>query len=256
MKKIILLIVFLGLLGAFFLLTTQSLSGRMTTYTLGDNLLVESFDFATREGIRITFPGNFEIEATGGRGKWWVNKIKKAGDDTWITQSLVWHLGLGGLVSRDHLSLWDKFLIWKVKSKIIWKDLEIIKTGLVDVDETLDKAQIWVLNSRWYKNEFFQDSQIASEKLSVSVANTTAADGLGAKASRIIELAGMRTTMLETTNSNISEACVLTTSKENQKKLGVKFLVLVFTCSLKIDDSLKDDVRLELGQKLALWLFG
>lgn len=256
MKKIIFTIILIVFVLAILFALNQSFSGRLTTFSLNGNLVVESFDSSTREGIRITFPSNFEIDSVGGRGKWWVDKIKKAGDLTWLTQSLVWHLGLGGLTPKDNLNLWDRFLIWKIKPKIIWKDLDITKTGLVDPSETLDKAQIWVLNSRWYKNEFFQDSSIASEKLSVVVANTTDYDGLGSRAARIVELAGMRATMLETTNSNISEACILTTAKANQKKQGIKFLVSVFGCSLKIDDRLKDDVRLELGQRTARLLFG
>lgn len=223
---------------------------RLTTYSLTDKLIIESFDPQTKEGIRVTIPPNFEIESMGGRGKWWVGKIQKAGDKTWLTESIAWHFGLGRIYPKDEI-----FSLGPSK-KIIWKNIDIVNTGLADKILTADNQEVWVLNSRWYKNDFFQDSVIAGEKLSVAVANTTSYDGLGAQAARIVELAGMRTTMLETTNTNISEACILTTTKSNQKKQGVKFLVAVFGCSLKIDDSLKDDVKLELGQKLALRLFG
>lgn len=223
---------------------------RLTTYSLTDKLVIESFDPQTREGVRITIPPNFEIESIGGRGKWWISKIEKAGDKNWLTQSIAWHFGLGIIYPKEEI----KFL--GLNKKIIWKNIDITNTGLVDKVQTADQEDVWILNSRWYKNDFFQDSQIAGEKLSVAVANSTNINGLGAKVAQIIETAGMRTTMLETTNTNLTESCVLTVASVNRKKLGVQYLMRVFDCSQKIDDSFKDDIRLELGQKLAFKLFG
>ena len=152
---------------------------RLTTYSLTDKLIIESFDPQTREGIKITFPANFEIDSVGGRGKWWVGKIQKAGDKHWLAESIAWHFGLGIIYPKT------KFF-FGFQQKIIWKDIDIVNTGLADKTVTADNQEVWVLNSRWDKNDFFQDSQIAGEKLSVSVANTTNYDGLGAKAAQII----------------------------------------------------------------------
>lgn len=252
MKKFIYLMILIGLLAGIIIwwFFGSKDSSRLTTYTLSDKLVIESFDPQTREGVRITIPGNFEIDSVAGRGKWWLSKIRKAGDKRWLTDSIAWHFGLGQIYPREDIGF------WRFNKKIIWKDIDITKTGLADKTQTVDGEDVWVLNSRWFKNEFFVDSRIANEKLSVAVVNTTSTNGLGAKVAEIIEMVGMRTTMLETTNSDLTESCILTTSSANHKKLGVLYLIKVFECSQKTDESLKDDIRLELGKKLVLRLFG
>ena len=186
---------------------------RLTTYSLTDKLIIESFDPQTREGIKLLFLLTLKLTQSGD-GEVVGGENPKSG-----RQTLAGRIDCLAFWSGNNLSQNEIFSLGSNK-KIIWKDIDIVNTGLADKTVTADNQEVWVLNSRWDKNDFFQDSQIAGEKLSVSVANTTNYDGLGAKAAQIIELVGMRTTMLETTNSNISEACILTTTKSNQKNEG------------------------------------
>lgn len=229
---------------------------RLSTYDL--NLAkIMSIDPITKEGIIIKLPANLEIQSVAGRGNWLLDKLSQAGSSDWITESLVWHLGISGLVPENSLNLWDRWRLLTLKSKINWKTIDLKDSGLVESTKTADGFEILRLTNRWYSQgaDWFGSSIIIKDRLSVLIINTTSTAGLGTKAATLLETLGMKVSMISSNLDNL-ERCRSVVSKKMQKSAAFLAIQRIFVCEVVVDDSLDNQIRLELGRDLVKKLFG
>lgn len=216
-----------------------------------------SLDPVTKELLAISLPDNLEIESVSGRGFWMLSKLSLAGNAEWIRKSLSWYLGIANLRSEKSLNYWDKLRYYLIRRSVAVKTIKLDETGLVDLEKTTDGIDVFRLNARWdlKSQDWFAATEIVRQGISITIVNTTESVGLGAKAARLIESAGIRVRMLESTTDNIS-LCKIYASGKAQKLSGFKLIQNTFGCQIEIDDKLDLDIRLELGRDTVTKLFG
>lgn len=230
---------------------------RLLIYTLGENPQIVSIDPLTHEGITVNLPTNLEIVSVDGRGNWLLAKLSQAGTPAWITESLVWHFGIAGLVSKNDLNFWDQGRLMALKNKINWKTIELKDSGLVESAKTADGFEVLRLTNRWYSqgSDWFGSSLIIKDRLSVLIVNTTTTTGLGTKAAVLVETLGMKVNMVSSNSDNLDK-CRSIVAKKMQKSVAFLTIQRIFACEAAVDDNLDNQIRLELGRALAKKLFG
>jgi hypothetical protein len=204
---------------------------RYTVLDLQNGLTVESIDLSTRSGLRIKFPGNFEVDTVGGRGSWQV----KALDDLatkfgskWVADSMFDYLGVGYTAEKSDLGIWDKISWWNESRQIQWKEVNI-----GDTDYVMDKKDV--------------DGTI--------VLNTTKEIGLGNHAAVFIENTGIKVAMVDT-NLQLLDKCLVTGTERALKTVTADFIIRSLQCNKKINGNSEKELTLELGQSYRWWWKG
>ena len=231
-------------------------NSRLILYDLNPAVLI-SLDPVTKELVVITLPDNLEIESVSGRGMWMLSKFGLAGDADWIRKSLSWYLGIANIRSEKSLNIWDKLRYYLIKRSAIIQTINLADTGLVDLEKTTDGIEVFRLNPRWdlKSQDWFGSSEVIRQGLVVTIVNTTSSDGLGAKATRLIESAGIRVRMLSSTTDNIP-LCKIFVSDKAKKLSGFRLIQDTFGCQIIDDNTLDLDIKLELGKDTVAKLFG
>lgn len=231
-------------------------NSRLIFYNLNPTIFT-SLDPITKELLIISFPGNLEIESVSGRGTWMLSKLSLAGDSEWIRKSLSWHLGIANIQPESQMDLWARLRYFWIKRSAVLKSINLAETGLVDLEKTTDGVEVFRLNPRWdlKSGDWFAASEVIRQGLTVTIINTTESPGLGAKASRLLESAGIRVRMLSSTTDNIA-SCKIYASSKAQKLSGFKLIYNTFGCQIEEDNKLDMDIKLELGKDTVTKLFG
>lgn len=231
-------------------------NSRMIFYNLNPFVLT-TLDPVTNELINITIPDNFEVESVEGRGTWLISKIGLAGNRTWITKSLEWHLGIANIFDFEKLNIWDKLRYYYHQKSSVVKNVNLADTGLITLAKTTDGIEVYRLTPHWYLKgqDWFAASEIVKQGISVTLVNTTAVSGIGATSARLLESMGIRVKQLNNSNDNLNR-CRIYTSSKTSKMSGFRLVNRVFNCLEFIEEEEGLDIRIELGSDIAKLLFG
>lgn len=251
--KIVLLLFILGVAGGLaWIYVGRKWDGesRFTVIRLGRQVVVESFDPVTLEGVKLALPDQLEIESVDGRGKWLAGAISRAGSRKWVADSVADYLGI--TYTSTSLGWWDRLGWWRYSREVRWKEIALDETSWVEKGKTADGLEVWRLNQRWEMaaRELFYDSVIAREGLVVVVVNTTDVSGLGAHAARVLESSGIKVGMVESKNEEIGR-CVVRSEKGDKSRASVKMMMREFGCEWKEGEK----IVLELGREYLEGLF-
>ncbi len=201
---------------------------RFTVIRLGPPVVVASFDPQTGRGIKIELPDELEIETVGGRGKWRLGVLLKAGEVRWAADSVAEALGVGYEGRAEDLGWIDRWGWWSRGRNVNWEEVALGKTSLVSWEKGADGVEAGHLTKGWEAraDTWFVSQAIAQEQLRVKIVNTTTVAGLGSRVARMVERAGMKVAEV-TAGAEEKQKCVVSGPAGS---VGVRSLVRWLGC--------------------------
>jgi hypothetical protein len=149
---------------------------------------------------------------------------------------------LGEVLSIKNIGIRNTFLMYSYS-----KDLT------VENKKTLKVNSIFELDKQL--KDIYIDSEVAEEKLSISVVNASGINGIGKRVSRYVSNTGGRVVDLTTKNTNEEKSIIL--YKEDSKTLGYLSNILNINNTIKVEDDsskiqsypelIKSDIVIILG---------
>lgn len=241
----------------------------------------------------VIVPANLYIESARGAGSYKVGKLAELGQLekeklSFVRDSFVRFLKVpidatvllnnktgtdkkpGGLISykfifgadgvETDLGLWDRFLLWRrlSSSVAVKRDLiDLSKTSAVLKEKQPDQYEIYKVESDLLPikaQQIFVEKELAEEKETVVVYNTTGASGLAEIAAKIIENSGID--VLQQKNYDpIGEECLIYAQKP--KSLSVKRVTQIFDCKVEKKMSYGlGTIEVYLGDEFKKRMFG
>src|SRR3989344_5858872 len=200
---------------------------RFTIVDIGDGdesrTVVESFDPVSRRGVKLILPDNMEIDTVGGRGKWRVKMLSQApswfGGKKWAADSVADYMGIMYTGEKTLLGWWDNLAWWRWRSRADWREEDAALPGFAVA-----------LSGDVEASELFVSAAIVSEKLNVTVVNTTITSGLGGHAARSLESAGLRVGLVKSDEDAGGERCKIVAGGNTLDSIGAKRMVGNFGC--------------------------
>lgn len=259
MKWLWVILIVFCILGFFWWLRRESRwdgRTRFTVISVGKNVVVESFDPAVGGGTRFSLPSDLEVETVGGRGKWRAGvlyKLVKKYGAKWAADSVSDYLGVGYTAERGGLGLVDRWHWWRWRQRLEWREVDIVREGLVREVVEVDGQEALVLAENWQQvaRKWFLSGRIANENMSVRIINASGIDGAGNNAARMIDVAGIRVNEVETGTTR-EGGCVFELEPGEKGGVGVAWLASQLGCKLE-----KGDERVViLGKDYGKWWRG
>lgn len=214
---------------------------RFTVISVKNGVEVASFDPLTGEGVKISFPRNWVIEGSEGKGEWLAEKAGRA-------DLVAENLRILYTAETSKMSGGDRLLWWGWGRKIKWREIE--GQQWMKKEQTVDGVEVWKLNERWdtAAGEMLTSSAVQKERLEVTVVNTTSTLGLAAEIARMLESSGFRVVATQTDETEI-KGCQVRSSKQSKSKIGVRLMVKSLGCNWSEAKLGENEVELFFGQR-------
>lgn len=231
---------------------------RFTIVELGGDIRISSFDPELKTGVVIEIPRDLEVESVGGRGKWQAGSLVAAGfGKKWAADSLADYLGVGYTGELSSLSKWDQWEWSRWQKQIIWKNVDMVGSGVVSDITAVDGTRFRIVSEKWpqARDDWFLSAVVVNENLNVKIDNTTGIAGLGAHASRFMEAEGMTVRQLVSSNTEVGQ-CSVETNAADEKTYGVGWLVMNLGCKWREGNEALGEVTVVLGGDYRKWWLG
>lgn len=247
MKWLVVLLAAGGLAVGIWTTVRQKWDGksRFTVVSIGESVMVESIDPEVSGGLRVTLPGNLELETVGGRGKWRVEALAKLAQKygaRWAADSVANYLGIGYTAEKGGIWWW-----WRTRGAE-WREVDMVGERLVREVAEVDGQKVLVLSENWEPaaRKWFVSGKIANENLSVEIENASGVDGAGNNAARMMETAGIKVDNVESGEAKDGKCTVVSTAAD-RNKTGVAWLVGQLGCKWKKGEGFKVVVARDYG---------
>jgi len=263
----------------------------------GQQIFVFSLNPPEKEGIFLSIPSQTFVEVIHGYGQYRIEVIYQLGElenyhggellaesiqenlripidayasipnvksqtpdiKTYILDSFRFLIGNG----KTNLTKWDLLRLWlevkKIRQdKILTLDLE--NTAALEKVVLADKTEWFKINPEMMEKiarDFFKDSKIRQEELTIAILNSTSHQGLAARAASLVENIGGRVVEIGDgglgTKENLSleiERCEIRSEKRFKKSYTLKKLAKIFSCNWKGEEKrgFRAEVVLTLGE--------
>ncbi len=214
---------------------------RFTVISVNGGVRVASFDPQTGEGVKITFPQNWMIVGTEGKGEWLADKVGRA-------DLVAENLGILYTADAASMSWGDKLLWWGWGKRVKWREIE--GEQWMKKEQTVDGVEVWRLKETWdtVPREMMASAAVLTERLMVTVINTTSTPGLAAKIAKMLESSGLRVVATRTEEMPV-QGCQVRSSKQSRLKIGVKLMMRSLGCSFREAELGENEVELFFGQR-------
>lgn len=245
LKLLILITLIIGLgFSVYYLVFTRGAwdgKSRFTLISVKNGMQVASFDPQTGDGVKISFPRNWMIDGSDGKGEWLAEKAGRA-------DLVAENLGILYTAEAMKMSWGDRLLWWGWGRKVKWREVD--GQLWMRKEQTVDGVEVWKLDERWdtAAGEMMTSVAVQKERLEVTVVNTTSTPGLAAMIAKMLESSGLRVVATQTSEIEI-KGCQVRSSKQSKSKIGVRLMIRSLGCSWKAVDLGENEAELFFGQR-------
>ncbi len=245
LKLLTLITILIGLgFSVYFLVFARKVwdgKSQFTVISVKNGVEVASFDPQTGDGVKISFPRNWMIEGSDGKGEWLAEKVGRA-------DLVAENLGILYTTEVAKMSWGDRLLWWGWGRKVKWR--EVNAQQWMKKEQTVDGVEVWKLDERWdaAAGELMTSTAVLKERLEVTVVNTTSTPGLAAKIAKMLESSGLRVVATQTDETEI-KGCQVRSSRQSKYKIGVRLMVRSLGCNWSEAKLGENEVELLFGQR-------